>query len=228
MTPRQQKKALERDRVRAFREQQREIVRTLRERTANLRSQRITARKTMRHQCRAHRLAARERAKQIRTELMAEIRRRSLDERQAARAQCHADHAAARELGDQEARSRAELRAEVAFQRELRRIEAANKHAAKQVRAGRHERLSESDDAVRANLPHELVPLFNRVRGRIKSGPRVTRTEAFLQYAEEHPGEVLEAMGDRSDEVIRELERDTRRASRARYRPSSEASLAPF
>ncbi len=47
----------------------------------------------------------------------------------------------------------------------------------------------ETDEEVRQNLPPGLVPWFDRVRGGIKADRHRTRTEAFLQYVEEHPAE---------------------------------------
>ena len=76
----------------------------------------------------------------------------------------------------------------------------------------RIERQAESDDEVRANIPPELVALFERVKRGIKASPRMSRTEAFLKYAEEHPGEVLVAVDDKTDALIRELEEQERQA----------------
>jgi len=81
-------------------------------------------------------------------------------------------------------------------------------------RVTRVERRGESDDEVRANISSELLPLFERVKRLIKASPRMSRTEAFLQYAEEHPDEVLVAIDDKTDAVIRELERQERQARR--------------
>lgn len=53
---------------------------------------------------------------------------------------------------------------------------------------------SESDDEVRQNIPPDLVPLYNRVRTGIKKCAGKTRTEAFLEYVEEHPHEGAEAV----------------------------------
>lgn len=47
----------------------------------------------------------------------------------------------------------------------------------------------ESDDEVRQNIAPGLVALFNRVGRTLQTGIRQTRTEAFLQYVEEHPHE---------------------------------------
>jgi hypothetical protein len=77
-----------------------------------------------------------------------------------------------------------------ADQDDPRRIERVNRTArAMKPKVSKAVRRSESDDEVRANLPADLVPLLERVKRSIKAGPRQSRTEAFLEYAEEHPGE---------------------------------------
>jgi SAM-dependent methyltransferase len=55
-------------------------------------------------------------------------------------------------------------------------------------------RASESDDEVRQNIPPTLIALFNRVRTQIRGSKRQTRTEAFLEYVADHPGEELDAV----------------------------------
>ena len=55
----------------------------------------------------------------------------------------------------------------------------------------------------------------------IKGSSRESRTEAFLRYAEQNPGEILEAMGDDSDRIVRELEEQRAKAERALRPPSS-------
>src|ERR1035438_6095136 len=60
--------------------------------------------------------------------------------------------------------------------------------------------------------PPELVPLFERVKRAIKASPRMSPTEAFLHYAEETPDDVLAAMDDKTDALIRELEGQYREA----------------
>jgi hypothetical protein len=42
----------------------------------------------------------------------------------------------------------------------------------------------------------------------------MSRTEAFLDYAEEHPDEALVAIDDKTDALIRELEEQERAARR--------------
>jgi SAM-dependent methyltransferase len=51
----------------------------------------------------------------------------------------------------------------------------------------------ETDEEVRTNLPPTLHELFRRVAGGIKGNARQTRTEVFLEYVEEHPGEEAES-----------------------------------
>jgi hypothetical protein len=79
------------------------------------------------------------------------------------------------------------------------------------------ERRGESDDEVRANIPEELIPLFNRVKRAIKAGKRMTRTEAFMKYAEEHPGERYEGIEDKTDALVRQLE-SRQRSGRDRWK----------
>jgi hypothetical protein len=113
------------------------------------------------------------------------------------------------------ARLREELAAERKFIEDMRRIEAQSRARARRPGFAKAKvRQSESDDEVRANLPPDLVPLFNRVRRSIKGSPRKSRTEAFLQYVEEHPGEEYEAIEGKTDALVRELERQQRAGRR--------------
>ena len=68
---------------------------------------------------------------------------------------------------------------------------------------------------MRGNIPPEPVALFERVKRGIKASPRMSRTEAFLHYAEENPEEVLEAISDKTDEMVLQLEAQHREARRA-------------
>ena len=72
------------------------------------------------------------------------------------------------------------------------------------VRNASRERESESDDAVRRDIPPELVSVFNKVRRNIKGTDRRTRSEAFLEWAEENPGEIYVMQ---EQEAARELKR---------------------
>jgi hypothetical protein len=64
----------------------------------------------------------------------------------------------------------------------------------------------------------------------------MTRTEAFLHYAHEHPDEVLVALEDKTEQLVRELEERERTAMKAarrrptatEYREAFEAEGVPF
>jgi hypothetical protein len=122
--------------------------------------------------------------------------------RNAARNQCqarkHRIHSAgARALE----RNAAVYKAETQLQRRLTRAD----RLATKKRDTAIERRQESDDAVRSNLPRELVPVFDRVKRHIQGNRRRTRTEAFLEWAEEHPEDVIQYQGDATDSEVRRL-----------------------
>jgi hypothetical protein len=133
------------------------------------------------------------------------------------------DLAQAKGIADRVQRARAELAAEQSFRAEMRRIERGNRQRARELALQRPrvrgEKQSEADDEVRGNIPPELVGLWERVKGKIKGSSRMSRTEAFLHYAEEHPTEVLEVLEDKTEQMIAELEARERDASRALRRP---------
>jgi hypothetical protein len=147
--------------------------------------------------------------------------------RQAQRGTCETTKAEARQaLGAQLAAVVDELtgeRARQAFDRELDKSEA--ERLRKELRSTARERRQESDDEVRANLPAELVTVFDRVRSKIKATSRLSRTEAFLQFAHDNPDEVLrlqEQAGERAfleelrkhEAELRAMQRRPRRALR--------------
>lgn len=57
--------------------------------------------------------------------------------------------------------------------------------------ASRTEKRLESDDEVRRNIAADLVCVFDAIKRHIKADVRRSRTEAFLQWCEENPGEVI-------------------------------------
>lgn len=184
---------------------EREIKAKNRARLVELRGVLRSARAERRAAIRAAReaCAARRRLPTVR-----QLARELAEKKKAARSACDADITAARALSDRVAGARGELLAERRYQGEIRRIESANRARARAApRARGRERRQESDGEVRANIPPELAALFDRVKRQIKGSSRESRTEAFLRYAEEHPDEQWGALEDRTDEVIRELER---------------------
>lgn len=200
----------------------RRTVSELREALRHARAHRRDVVRSLPGKLRAHRLMAREQHAALKARLIRNMRLELAERRARARATLDAERAQARAASDAVSAARMKLEAERKFQAEMRRIEADNrnaKRAERAIRSGRHHALSQSDDTVRGNIPPELVPLWERVKGRIKGSDRKSRTEAFLQYAEEHPGEVFAVIDTRTDALIAELEKDHRRATVAARRP---------
>jgi len=209
------RRALWRDINRDHRRQAKEKVASLRGQLREARQRRKFALRDAKERCRAERIAARERARALRLRVLEELREAMRGERVGARQACTVRLGEARAIKDDIQRARAELVAEKHYQADLRRIELANrKRRSEAPRVTRIERQAESDDEVRGNVPPELVALFERVKRSIKASPRMSRTESFLKYAEEHPGEVLVAIDDKTDALIRELQEQERQARR--------------
>lgn len=97
-------------------------------------------------------------------------------------------------------RRRGKLRTEKRFEGQMSEVERPRR-----LRSTTGERRQESDDEVRSNLPAEMVRVFDRVRRHIKGNLRKTRTEAFFQWAEENPGEVFELMQHDADRYLAQL-----------------------
>ncbi len=230
-----------RARVALHRENERDHRRKAKEKLAALRAHLRAARLERKNaldataaRCRSEREAVRERAKMTRLRALEELRQALHAERLAARGTCSVakDEARRKTIGAVE-KARAELEAERKYQEDLQRIERNNRVRVRErvKRSSVAERRSESDDEVRANLPDDLIALFEKVKRGIRVGPRQSRTEAFLKYAEEHPHEVLATLDDKTEQVIRDLERREREATRmARRRRYTAAELAevPF
>ncbi|HVH45014.1 MAG TPA: hypothetical protein VM925_21825, partial [Labilithrix sp.] len=198
------------------REKERAKVGSLSDQLRTLKARRRQAIANAKALCRAERIAARERVKMLRERARLDLRAAAEAERSAARGVCTVELGEAQSLKGDVERARVELDAEKRFQRDMRRIEGANRARRGERRTSKREKRSESDDEVRSNIPEELIPLFERVKGAIVATPRMSRTEAFLKYAEEHPEEVID-LGDvdaRTDALIAELERQQRAGRR--------------
>lgn len=217
----------------------REHARTQREQLAKLRdairhakADRKRALLHARERCKVDRAALRVRLREKRARILQQLKRIATRERQAARDACRAGVKEARGKRTAVERSRHELHAERQYRRELRRIEQGQRAALHEhKRASAAERRSESDDEVAQNIPSSYRSLWKRVKGAIKSSPRRSRTEAFMQYAEEHPDEILESLDDATDRLVADLERREREAAKRLRRgpePSAYADVAPF
>ena len=212
-----QRHALNRDIAKSHREKAAATLRDLREQLHVARTRRNAALSTAKGRCRADRLALRENANARRQRTLAELRDTYAKERADARDVCVLRKAEVHtEARDPIERAKGKWEAERKYQGDLRRIEQGNRERHRAVhRAHADERRSESDDEVRANIQPDHQALWERVKRSIKGSSRESRTEAFLRYAEQNPGEILDALGDDSDRIVRELEEQRARADRA-------------
>lgn len=134
----------------------------------------------------------------------AKLRLKQAAEREALRAKCLATIAEARKNGtDKIGNASAEFREALALNRQLERTRSYNAKAF--GRTSKSERRQESDDEVRANLPEELVPVFDATRKTISGSDRRSRTEAFLEWAEAHPEDVYVLQQESADLYLTKL-----------------------
>ncbi len=215
---------------------QRELAAYLREKDAAqlrlLRAQIAHARVDRRHkiagartQCRTARASLREQQKTERAQFVELQRAARADEREV----CSSGKARAKSEGVAgELGAKRTLAEQRKLQRQVRNADKRNVT----VRTTKRERSQEDDDAVRSNLPAELVPVFNVVAKRIKGSARRTRTEAFLEWAEENPDEIIAVQQAEADQYLkdlikhhRELGRSVRKADRYEKTPEELAEL---
>ena len=219
MTPKEaarQRKAIQREIDRSHREKARDVLRTLRKGLRAARARRDEALGEATATCRAERLELREKAHARRRQALAELRETYARERSEARGACRARIAeVCAGTKDPIERARGQWEAERKYQADLRRIELGNRERRREAHhAHAAERRSESDDVVRGNIPPDYLALFERVKRSIKGSSRESRTEAFLRYVEENPNELLAALEDDSERIVRELEAQRDRAER--------------
>jgi hypothetical protein len=178
---RRQRLAIMKEIAREHRKQAREKLTHLRQELRDARALRRSEMRQAKERCRAARLAVRAGARELRARVLAELRETIRRDRVQAREMCAAGLAEARGIADRVERARAELHTERSFHRELRRLERANKERQRETKhASRRERRTESDDAVRANIPEELIPLWEKVKRSIRGSNHMSRTESFL------------------------------------------------
>jgi molybdenum-dependent DNA-binding transcriptional regulator ModE len=196
-----------------------------------LRAQIRSARVERRHMVHVARVSCRTALVSLR-ERQAEERKRLTLEHQAERALgkqiCATGKGGAKQKGlELEQNAKRTLKEERVFQRQIR-----NAGKAQPVRSTARERRQEDDDAVRSNLPAELVPVFEKHRKAFKDTAKRSRTEAFLEWAEENPDEILLVQQSEADRGLRELlkqqrelGRDVRNARRYKQTPEELAQL---
>ena len=169
--------------------------------------------KARREQFKARLLELRELIKQARVarrEAITGVKQDCAQKRLDLRQSCQTRAVVAKASGASEiARRRSKLLEEKGFEQKMRDVERP-----RALRSTRGERRQESDDEVRSNLEPDMVRVFDAVRGHIKGNLRKSRTEAFLQWAEENPGEVFDLMQHDADRYLAQLLAEEARTTR--------------
>lgn len=207
------KARLERDVMRGAHRRRVERLKAIRSELGAIRARKSTLMKRVRAACKVSReralAAARERLRIETGKLRQEVREAKQAERNRCLARKVKTSLGTRMAADklrEEARRISEKESEV---RAGKRLEVRAKS-----RTTARERSEESDDEVRSNLDPGLIPIFDVVRRQIKGSPHISRTEAFLQWAEENP-----------DEIWQMREADAARQVRALMKAEHEAHL---
>lgn len=209
------------------RKQDQKKLETLRAQVASVRKRRQLALKKQVRRCRARRETLQEEIRNKRAAERERVNREIQSMRDEARKACALRKQAIRAASlSVEQRRQKTLEAERQLQRELRHAEQYAKRRREAFRKSAAEVIAESDDQVRQNLDLELVPVFNRVRRTIRSSPHQSRTEAFLQWVEENPDEVITLRQQAADVELERLFREHAKAERQargqrRTRPKS-------
>lgn len=204
-----QRRQARRELERMAKDRDREKLRRLRERVAELKQHKRQRMAEVRTRCSAQRQRNRERARAAREAL----RDAYAELRSQARQQCARDRARAKNAPELAAAQR-ELERERQEQATLRRWARPSSTKAR-ARRSKAEVRQESDDEVRGNIDDPtLLAAFETVKGKIKAGPRRSRTEAFLEWAAEHRAEVWAAAEAQVARELEELERQERDLSR--------------
>lgn len=202
-----ERQLLQRELAQHLREKDKAALRELRARIHSARVKRRHMLTDAREQCRTARATLKDKQAQERDWFVEEQRRARAEERST----CSSGKAKAKSEGAElERGARGELKSERTLQRQVRN---ADKRV-KVQRSTARERAQEDDDAVRRNLPAELVPVFDAVRKKIKGSPRKSRTETFLEWAEENPDEILAFQQSEADEYLADLLKQQREHGR--------------
>jgi hypothetical protein len=190
-----------------LREKDRAALQLLRARVKMARVERAQLLHTARMSCRTARAELVERQRAERAAFVARQRLERADERST----CESGKQSARSRGDEgKQQARRELVAERASQRLGRAI--AKKQA--KPRSSARERQQEDDEAVRNNLPDTLRAAWDRHKRNIRGNDNKSRTEAFLEWAEENADELVYEQAQQSDREIRALLKQQKEANR--------------
>jgi len=209
---RKQAKARARERANMLRTKDKRRLQSLREQLRAAKVRKREAMKRARGLCKTARVRVRERVKALRAAERARINQIVSELRANERAACRARKARVKAAGGSLELQRRKLILEERRTQDLMRK--AERRAEMQVKSTARERAQESDERVRNNLPPELRPLWDRFKGDFRNTKRASRTEAFLEWAEANPEEVIRMQSDQADRDVERLVREHYRLER--------------
>ena len=218
-----QRKSLRAQRERDARRADRERLRQLRAHLSAARKVRTQRMREVRELCKRGRLRAREIAKAVRAKHRAEANAEIEKVRARSRAKCETNKDRARvRSSDSLKRAQHALQAEKQHQQTMRLYEKPAKALGpKRTRKGRATAIQESDSEVVNNIPQELIPVWRKVKSRIKGSPRRSRTEAFLEWASENAGDVLLVLDKQWQADVDAMAKEEARLRRETARPTT-------
>lgn len=202
-----------------YRRRDQATLKRLAERLKHSKAERSHAFRQIRHYCRLSRQNVNARIKRLRDEQREAINAKAERLRRAQAEQCAADqHAARLELDQVVNEAHAELEQE---RRSFRK-----QYGKKKSRTTARERRQEDDQEVEHNLTPELVAVWRSVKGSIRGGDRISRTEAFLKWVEENPDAVHAVLYEAADRDVARLTAEHARV-RGRLRKGKRAYRDP-
>jgi hypothetical protein len=217
--------------ARMAKEADKERLRRARAAVKDARQQKRGARGRARKACSEARKRVRQWARDERVRVRLEVKelRESVRTRIAA-AELEAKSTCSAGLADADSRARAAKTAaeRLAAEREARRLE-RNWKGKGTHRPTKREVREESDDDVRNNVGEDEAIIFDKVRARIKTTARMSRTEAFTHWLHDHPADaqrILEAHHEQDVERLVREEEKQRRAMGVAYRRESDEELS--
>lgn len=223
-----QRRQLEKELGAELRRKDREALERLRAEIAVARAGKKSARGRAVVLCRSARVQWRTRSAELRRDARKTVNDAIAAAKMLARSACQREKDDARAGGLVAIeKARRVLAAERRLQKEIRDAGRRIKKS-ERVRRSSAEARRESDDEVRANIPAELVGVFDQHGGRIRGSGRKSRTEAFLEWAEEHPGKIVASQQKVADRELKRLLKEEKAArgemrKAGRYRRSAEA-----
>jgi hypothetical protein len=173
-------------------------LRELAQKIAHSRATKTTNLRQIRGLCRLGRQNLRAQVRALRSETADQLRRTVSELKRAQATRCADDERVLTMGLDAQLRSARDELADA-------RRSFAHQYGRKASRSSSKERREESADEVAHNLPPELVPVFRRVERSIHGGPRRSRTEAFLEWAEANPDDVHGIMYEQADRDVARL-----------------------